>query len=267
MGMLSRVFLQPGDEVIIPEPSFLMYRIAVQCTGAGGVYIPLKSLNIDLDRIKDAVGSRTRMIFICNPNNPTGTIISRKSFDNFLKDIPQDIIIVIDEAYIEFVRDIECLRGIDFAETGKNIVTLRTFSKAYGLAGLRIGYCITSFEIADLLNRVRMPFNTSIPAQAGACAALDDEIFLNKTIQTIHQGIDFLYKSLEDMGIEFFKTQANFFLINVKKDSKLVFENMLQQGVIVRSMTSYGFPEYIRVNAGTFEENQRFIKALKKVLA
>ncbi|MDM8535462.1 histidinol-phosphate transaminase [Desulfobacterales bacterium HSG17] len=270
IGMLSRVFLQPGDEVIIPKPSFLMYKIAVQCTGAEGIYIPLKSLNIDLEGIKNAVTSMTRMIFICNPNNPTGKIISRENFEKFIKEIPQDIIIVIDEAYIEFVRDIECLQGIDFAETGrnpgKNIVTLRTFSKAYGLAGLRIGYCITSPEIANLLNRVRMPFNTSIPAQVGACAALDDEIFLNKTIETVHQGLDFLYKSLENMGLEFFKTHANFFLIDVKRDSKEIFEKMLRQGVIVRSMTSYGFPEYIRINVGTFEENQKFVKALKKAL-
>jgi len=266
IGMLARVFLQIGDEVIIPRPSFLMYEIAVQCTGAAGVYIPLRSLNIDLDRIKKSVTSKTKMIFICNPNNPTGTIIYRENFDNFLKEIPQEIIIVIDEAYIEFVRDLQCMQGIDYAKTGKNIVTLRTFSKAYGLAGLRIGYCIAPGEIAGLLNRVRMPFNTSIPAQAGACAALDDKTFLNKTIQTIHQGLDFLYESLEKMGVEFFKTQSNFFLIDVKKDSKEIFEKMLRQGVIVRAMTSYGFPEYIRVNTGTLEENQRFIKALKKAL-
>lgn len=267
IGMLARVFLQPGDEVIIPKPSFLMYEIAVQCTGAKGVYVPLDSLCIDLEAVKNSITSQTRMIFICNPNNPTGTILSKKSFENFLQEIDQDIIVVIDEAYIEFVRDKDCLQGIDYANSADNIVTLRTFSKAYGLAGLRIGYCITKPDIANLLNRVRMPFNTSVPAQAGACAALDDEEFLNNTIQTTHQGLDYLYESLEKMGIEFFKTQSNFFLINVKQDSKQVFEKMLQQGVIVRAMTSYGFPEYLRVNSGTSEENQRFIKALKKALA
>ncbi|GBC59522.1 histidinol-phosphate transaminase [Desulfonema ishimotonii] len=230
IGMLAQVFLRPGDEVIIPRPSFLMYDISVQCTGATGVYLPLRDLGIDPEDIRQAITPRTRMIFICNPNNPTGTIITQEAFDRLLNDIPPGIIVVVDEAYIEFVRDARCLHSTGCAVSDRPVVTLRTFSKAYGLAGLRVGYGITTAEIANLLNRVRMPFNTSIPAQAGACAALEDTAFLEKTIRTVHEGIDFLYAALDDMGVRYFPTQSNFFLIDVKRDAGEVFEHMLREG-------------------------------------
>ena len=266
IGMLGLVFLQPGDEVILPEPSFLLYGIVVQCTGAVSVYIPLRSLDIDLGGIRKAITPKTRMIFLCNPNNPTGTIITKDAFDRFLQDIPQGIIIVVDEAYIEFTRDPECLQSIKYANTDSAIITLRTFSKAYGLAGLRVGYGISNPKIAELLNRVRMPFNTSIPAQAGASAALDDEDFLKRTILTVHEGLDFLYNSLSRLHIRYFTTQSNFFLIDVRREADEVVEKMLRQGVIVRSMTSYGFSQYIRVSVGTREENIRFVETLKEII-
>ncbi len=266
IAMLARVFLKPGCEVIIPHPSFLMYEISAKASGASLVKVPLNSLSIDLDGIKNAVTGKTRMIFLCNPNNPTGTIITNDEFEKFAKDIPENVILVVDEAYIEFVRDLSCLDSMTYLDGKNPLVILRTFSKAYGLAGLRIGYGITSVEISDLLNRVRQPFNTSLPAQAGACAALDDTKFLENTIRTVHDGLDFLYESLDGMGVEYFPTQANFMLINVKKNAHEVFEAMLRQGVIVRSMTSYGYPEFIRINSGTPYENKKFIKAFEKVM-
>ncbi len=266
IGMLARLFLQPGDEAILPQPSFLMYDIMVRCSGAASVYIPLKSLSIDLDGIKERITPKTRMVFVCNPNNPTGTVVSKKDFESFLKDIPQRVIIVVDEAYIEFVRDENFLDSVNYLDSDRALITLRTFSKAYGLAGLRIGYGIMPEEITGLLNRVRQPFNASLLAQIGACAALEDEVFLKKTINMVHEGLDFLHNALDRLGIEYFPTQANFFLIDVKKDADEVFENMLRQGVIIRSMRSYGYPEYIRVNVGLAEENVRFIKAIEKVI-
>jgi histidinol-phosphate aminotransferase len=266
VGMLTRALLQSGDEAILPRPSFLIYDIMVRCAGATPVYIPLKSLSIDLEGIKDKITSRTRMVFICNPNNPTGTIVSKKEFENFLESIPPQVVVVVDEAYIEFVRDQNCARSIDCFDDSKPLITLRTFSKAYGLAGLRIGYSVMPQEIAGLLNRVRQPFNASSLAQAGAIAALQDKAFLKKTINLIHEGLNFLYAALDRLGVKYFPTQANFFLIDIEKDADEVFESMLWQGVIVRSMTSYGYPKYIRINVGLNEENVRFINAFEKVI-
>ncbi|WDN90612.1 histidinol-phosphate aminotransferase [Desulfosarcina sp. BuS5] len=266
IGMLARVFLKPGDEAIMPKPSFLMYDIMVNSSGATPVHVPLKSLALDLQGMAAKITKKTRLIFICNPNNPTGTIVSKKDFNRFLENIPENVPVVLDEAYIEFVRDPECVNGVDYINSGRAVVTLRTFSKAYGLAGLRIGYGVMPKEIAELLHRVRQPFNANRLAQAGALAALEDEPFLTKTVGIVHKGIDYLFESLEKMRIQAFPTQANFLLIDVGRDADAVFEKMLRMGVIVRSMKSYGYPEYIRINAGLPEENARFISALKAVM-
>jgi histidinol-phosphate aminotransferase len=266
IGLLTRAFIMPGDEVIIPAPSFLMYEIMAKSAGAGLVNVPLKSLSIDLDGIAGRISEKTRMIFVCNPNNPTGTVLSKGDFDKFIAKVPQDVIIVADEAYIEFVRDENCFKGIDYLGSGRPVVTLRTFSKIFGLAGLRIGYGVMPGEITGILNRIRPPFNASSLAQAGAIAALGDQAFLKKTAALVHDGLDFMYDALSRMGIKYFPTQANFFLIDVGKKADDVFESLLKEGVIVRSMRSYGYPEYIRVSVGLPEENTRFLKALEKVL-
>jgi histidinol-phosphate aminotransferase len=266
LGMLSRVLLGPGDEAVMPKPSFLMYEISVRASGAEPVFVPLKELGIDLDGIADAVSNRTRIVFLCNPNNPTGSVIDQKRLSSFLAALPEGIVVVLDEAYIEFVRDPESARGLSLMGTGRPLVTLRTFSKAYGLAGLRVGYAVMPAELAELLHRVRMPFNVSSLAQAGAFAALDDHAFLNKTVRQVHKGIDYLFEALAEREIACFPTQANFFLIDVKKSADEVFEELLKKGVIVRSMSAYGYPTYIRVNAGADAENRRLIHALEQVL-
>ena len=266
IGMLACVFLQPGEEVILPRPSFLMYEITSCSVGATPVFVPLKSLSIDLEKITEKITSKTRMVFLCNPNNPTGAIIYKNDFEKFLKKIPPEVIIVVDEAYIEFVRDQNCAGSIDYIDDTRPLITLRTFSKAYGLAGLRVGYGIMPKEIANLLNRVRLPFNTNSLAQAGACAALEDTIFFKKTLALVHEELDFLYDALNRLSIKYFPTQTNFFLVDVCKDADEIYENMLRQGVIVRSMKSYGYSNYIRINVGLHEENVRFVKALEKSL-
>ena len=266
IGMIARAFLRPGDEAVLPLPTFLMYDIMIRCAGATPLTVPLKSLSIDLKSIKEKLTPRVRLVLLCNPNNPTGSAFNKDDFEKFIKDIPSNVLVVLDEAYMEFVRAKGCVSGIAYLGSGTPLIVLRTFSKAYGLAGLRIGYGVMSAEISSLLNRVRQPFNTNLLAQAGAVAALDDDSFLKKTIDLVHEGIDFLYDALTKIGVSFFETQANFFLVDVKKNADNVYEEMLRQGVIVRSMTSYGYPSYIRVNVGLASENKRFIEALKKVL-
>jgi len=266
IGMLTRAFLGPGTEAIIPKPTFLMYEICVVGNGATPVFIPLNSLTMDLDAMREAVTDRTRMVFICNPNNPTGTVVHRPAFEHFLDGLPDHVVVVLDEAYFEFVRDPNGFSGIEYLDSTRPVVVLRTFSKAYGLAGLRIGYGVMPAAVADVLHRVRQPFNAGSLAQIGAVAALADDSFLKKTVTLVHQGLDFLYEELDRLGVRYFPTQANFFLIDVDRDADQVFADMLRQGVIVRSMASYGYPRYIRINVGLPEENARFLDALKRVL-
>jgi histidinol-phosphate aminotransferase len=267
LGFLAQALLQPGDEVIVPTPSFLMYTIVTQCAGATPVMVPLKQMTIDLDAVLDRVNDKTRLIFICNPNNPTGTLLTQSTLDTFLKALPADIVVVIDEAYIDFVQDTRCARGLSFLDGEPPVVTLRTFSKAYGLAGLRVGYGVMPAQVAELLNRVRMPFNVNALAQTAAVAALDDTDFLNKTISLVHGGLDFFYAALDKRQVRYFKSQTNFFLIDLACDAKVVFDQLLRQGVIVRPMTAYGYPQYIRINVGLPGENQRFLDALDLILA
>jgi histidinol-phosphate aminotransferase len=266
IGMLARVFLQPGDEVILPQPSFLMYEIMTRAADAFPRMVPLRDLAIDLEAVADAVTPKTRMIFLCNPNNPTGTIFRRPGFERFLDRLPADVILVIDEAYIEFATDPDCPQGIDYLDCGRPLATLRTFSKAYGLAGLRIGYGVMPPEMASLLHRVRQPFNTGTLAQVGAIAALEDDAFLDQTLTLVHDGLADLQSALSRLGLRWFPTQSNFFLIDVNTDADDVFQKMLEQGVIVRSMAAYGYPQHIRINVGRPEENERFVKALETVL-
>ena len=267
IGMLTRALLKPGDEAIIPRPSFLMYDIMVRSAGAILVHVPLKALTIDLEGFLKQVTSKTRMVFVCNPNNPTGTVVTKEAFDRFLADLPPHVVVVMDEAYVEFVRDKNAPNGLDYFSEKRPLVILRTFSKAYGLAGLRIGYGVMPEYLSDLLNRVRQPFNVNLLGQLAARTALDDRAFLDMTIRLTHEGLDALYISLEKSGIKYFPTQTNFFLIDVQRDADDVYRGLLDQGVIVRSMTSYDYPTYIRVNVGLPEENTYFVEALKRVLS
>lgn len=266
IALLMRALVQPGDRVVIPSPSFLMYDISAKAAGAVIDVVPLKDLAMDLNAMAERIDDTTRMVFICNPNNPTGTIVTQAEFDRFMDRLPDHVVVVVDEAYIEFARDPDCLKTGRPADLDRPLVTLRTFSKAYGLAGLRVGYGIMPAMLAEVLHRVRQPFNVNALAQAAALAALDDTEFFDQTVDLVHRGLDVLYAGLSRLGLTYFTTQANFFLIDVRQPAQAVFEKMLHQGVIVRSMKAYGFPTYIRVNVGLEKENQRFLKALETVL-
>jgi histidinol-phosphate aminotransferase len=265
--LLVRTFLREGDEVIIPEPSFLMYEIMVQAQGAQPIKVALRERVLDLAAMAHRISSKTRMIFVTNPNNPTGTIVFREDFESFLQSVSPEIIVVMDEAYIEFARDKACPAGLDYLNGENTVVTLRTFSKVFGLAGLRIGYGVMKREVADLVNRVRQPFNTNLLGQVGALAALDDDAFFEETLKTVHDGLDYLYREVEKLGLPYFRTETNFFLIDVKQDARQVFEKLLRRGVIVRPMAAYGYPNYIRINAGLPRENERFIEALGQIMS
>ena len=267
IAMLTRALLTGGDEAIMGDPSFLMYDIMIRSAGAVPVHVPLRSLSLDLEGFLKRVNLKTRMVFICNPNNPTGTVISKGQFEKFLDALPSRVVVVVDEAYIEFVRDTDSPNGLEYLSPERPLVVLRTFSKAYGLAGLRIGYGVMPETISDLLHRVRQPFNANILGQSAALAALDDDAFLEKTVRMTHTGLDTLYKSLDEMGLRYFPTQTNFFLIDVAQDADAVYQALLSRGVIVRSMTAYEYPTYIRINVGLPEENADFIRALKVVLS
>jgi histidinol-phosphate aminotransferase len=267
IAMLVRALVQSGDRVIVPRPSFLMYAITATAAGAVVEAVPLKNLAMDLDAMAERVTTDTRLVFVCNPNNPTGTVVDHQTFDRFMARLPDGVVVVVDEAYIEFARNSDCLKTGRPSDLDRPLVSLRTFSKAYGLAGLRVGYGIMPAALAEVLNRVRQPFNVNAMAQAAAAAALDDRVFLQQTVSLVHRGLDALYSGVGNLGLNFFRSEANFFLIDVGQPADIVFENMLRRGVIVRSMRAYGFPTYIRINVGLEEENRRFLKALETVLS
>jgi len=267
IGMLARVLLRPGEEVIMNDPSFSMYAIMTRLSEAVPVQVPLVDKAVDLETIAAAVTPRTRLIFLTNPHNPTGSAFTGAQLEKFLAAVPETVTIVMDEAYVEFAREGQCADSRRFFDDRRLLVTLRTFSKAYGLAGLRVGYGIMPAELAELLNRVRQPFNVNSLAQAAALAALDDTDFLDHTRRTVQEGLENLAAAMTDMGLTCFPTQANFMLVDVQTDADSIFEKLLEAGVIVRSMVSYGYPTCLRITAGLPGENERFAEALRKVIS
>jgi len=266
IGMLAAAFLRPGDEVVMPKPSFQMYEIAARAAGAVPVEVALKGFRTDVEAMAARLTPRTRIVFVNTPHNPTGSIVTRAELEALMALLPAEVILVIDEAYIEFMRDPAGPDSVDYVSGDRPVVGLRTFSKAYGLAGLRIGYGIMPAEVAEILNRVRQPFNVNLPAQVAAAAALDDFEFLEETLRVVHAGVDYLQRSLTALGLDCRPTQANFLMFQVPGSAQRVFDGLLDRGIIVRPLASYGYPDHIRVNAGRPEENQRFVEALREVL-
>ncbi len=266
---LVKACLEPGDEVITSHPSFLMYQKFVQIRGGINKILPHKDMRHDFDAIADAVSDRTRLLFLDNPNNPTGAVFDRKTLQRLRNALPESVVVVLDEAYVDFVDPALHLDSIELikqAGDGPQIVSLRTFSKAYGLAGLRLGFGVMSAELASMLHRVRQPFNINSLAQIGALAALDDIEHYERTINGTRSGRSFLQEAVCKLGCSCHPSQANFFLIDVGGDADTLYEAMLYKGVITRSMHAYGYPSCIRITVGTEEENQRFLAALGECL-
>jgi len=261
-----RTFLSRGEEVIQAFPTFLFYEKITTSSGCRLISVPLKDFRINLDGILNAVTKKTKLIFINNPNNPTGTALAGAEVKDFLRSLSPDIVVVLDEAYIEFITDENIANGLELLKDFPRLIVLRTFSKLYGLAGLRIGYGFSSEDIVDYMNRVRQPFNVNLLAQAAAVAALDDRAFVAETLRILREGLEYLFTKLNELGIEYRPTQTNFFLIKSPLGGRKTYELMLREGVIIRSMESFGLKEYIRINVGLPEENKRFIETFKKVL-
>lgn len=266
LDLLVRALVPSGGEVISTTHTFLMYGLLTQAVGGVFRTVPLKNMAVDLEAVAQAVTDNTRLILLNSPNNPTGTVFTRTAWEDFLANLPPAVTVVLDEAYIEFADDPDVPDCLDYLSEERALVGLRTFSKAYGLAGLRVGYGFGPSELMDYLNRLRLPFNVNRLAQVGARAALTDTAFLERTRELVRTGRAFLAKGLTRLGLDFVPSQANFMLIYLEREGKQVYEAMLQEGVIIRAMDAYGYPEHIRVNVGLPEENQRFLAALKKVL-
>ena len=259
-----RTFLRPGDEAVLADQAFVIYRLVVRVAGGRSKIIPLRDFTHDLDAMGAALTAETRLVFLANPNNPTGTIYKKKEWERFLERVSAEVLIVVDEAYGEYVRDADYPDSLVYEGANKTILTLRTFSKMYGLAGLRIGYGVGPESIVAMMHRVRQPFNVNAAAQWAALAALEDQPHKTRTLETNRRGMEFLQEKLVRLGIRYVPSEANFLLIHVGDGSR-VFQGLLRRGVIVRPMQEYGLPEYIRVTVGTKEENQKFIEELEVV--
>ena len=259
-------YLSPEDEFITGEQAFLIGKISAKVMGAKFVGIPEKDYRHDLNAIRNAVTEQTKIIYVDNPCNPLGTKLSKKEIEDFVYSIPDGILIILDEAYYEFVRDEDFPDSTKFIKEGKNVLILRTFSKIYGLAGSRIGYGIGPPEIVSTISKTRIPFNVNRLGQIGALAALDDEEHIKRTLKVIGEGKEYLTKEFEKIGIFYIPTCTNFLTIKTNIDGEKLFMELLKKGIIVRPLAGYGIPEFVRVTIGTMEQNERFIKTLKETL-
>jgi len=261
--MALRAFLEKKDEIIIGFPTFLIYEIQGLIEEARVTRVPFKNNRLDLEAMAAAVSRKTKLIFVANPDNPHGTYVTDKEVERFLKKIPREILVLFDEAYYEFVTARDFPRTLDLIRKRGNIILTRTFSKAYALAGLRVGYAVTSPEIARILDTVRDPFNVNRFAQVCAAVALDQKAFLKKVKNLVEKGKEYIYKELDKLGLEYVKSQTNFILIDFGRDTAELNRYLLSQGVIVRMLCGWGLKRYFRVTVGLQKENRAFIKALK----
>jgi histidinol-phosphate aminotransferase len=260
---LGHAFLNAGDDVITCQYAFIVYKLLATAFSVRTIETPSPDYEQDLDATLDSVTSKTRLIFIPNPNNPTGTLISQRVIDNFMSRVPGNIIVVFDEAYFEFLDDPpDTLR---FIRDGRNVIVLRTFSKIHGLAGLRIGYAIAPPEMTEVLHKTRQPFNVNSIAQAGAIAALADDAHLRDTKRVIDEGRAYLQEQFAEMQIPFVPAAANFVMVNVG-DGCAVFQKLLQRKMIVRPLKGYGLPEWVRISIGTTEESRQLIAVLRDIM-
>jgi len=263
--LAARTFMRPGDEAVMARQAFIVYKLIVQAIGGVRREIPLADFTHDLDSIAQAITPRTRMVFLANPNNPTGTIYRRAAWERFLERVPPGVLIVADEAYFEYVRAADYPDSLRYQDSGRTILTVRTFSKLYGLAGLRIGYGIGPEEIIGLMQRVRQPFNVNSPAQWGALAALGDHDHVQRSLAASEEGLAYLTRELGRLRLTYVPSHANFVLVRVG-DGDQVFKRLLGQGIIVRPMAVYELPEYIRVTVGTMPENRKLIRGLEGIV-
>jgi histidinol-phosphate aminotransferase len=262
IDLAVRTFVQPGDEVVSADPSFVVYKMITQAAGGTNVIVQCKDMRHDLDAMAERITQKTRIVFIANPNNPTGTMNTKAEMDRFMGRVPDHVLVAVDEAYFEYVTRADYPDSLDYLREGRNVLALRTFSKIYGLAGLRIGYGITTAAIAELMNKVRQPFNTNSLAQVGALAALADRKHVEKSVTMNNEGKQFLFREFDRLGISYVPTEANFIMFETALEGREVYDRLLKTGVIIRPMG----PKKLRVTIGLPEENKRFAAALEAEL-
>ena len=263
--LLGHVFMAPARSIVMADYAFIVYRLIAASFGARVRDVPMRAFTHDLEAMSAGIEDDTSIVFIANPNNPTGTRVTSEEIARFMDTVPAHVIVCFDEAYIELIEPDAQTDTLRYVREGRKVIVLRTFSKTYGLAGLRIGYGLAAPECIQLLNRARQPFNVNQVAQVAACAALEDNDHVVKTRSLIREGVSFLEESFVCMGLEFVASCVNFVMVKVGEGQD-VFKKLLCEGVIVRPMRVYGLPEYIRVTVGTRVQNERFVDALKKVL-
>ncbi len=266
LELVARAFIAQGQAAIYSQHAFAVYPLAVQAVGGVGIEVPAKNFGHDLDAMAAAITANTKVVFIANPNNPTGTWFGRAEFEQFMAQVPDSVLVVLDEAYVEYVTDADFINGFDYVNQYPNLLVSRTFSKAYGLASLRVGYAIASPDVTNILNRVRQPFNVNSFALAAAVASLQDEAFVGQIRALNSAGMTQLEAGLSALGLAYIPSKANFIAFDTARPCVPVFNALLQQGVIVRPVANYGLPTYLRVSIGLESENARFLVALQQVL-
>jgi histidinol-phosphate aminotransferase len=265
--MIARAFLRPGDETVMASHTFPQYKHNAQVEGASCIEVPLRDGTHDLPAMLASVNERTRIVWICNPNNPTGTMVSHSDVQAFLDQVPASVMVVLDEAYVEYIDHPDFPNSLELLKQYPNLVILRTFSKIYGLAALRIGYGIGRPATIRSINQVREPFNTGRLAQAAAKAALLDDAFISFCREQNRKGIDYMCGEFEALGLDYFPAFGNFVMVDVKRAAESVFDGLLRRGIIVRGGHKLDFPTHIRVTVGSQQQNEAFIQALREVLA
>ncbi|MFO7994201.1 MAG: histidinol-phosphate transaminase [Marinobacter sp.] len=266
LEVIARCFADPACEVVFSQYAFAIYALVTQAIGATGVSVPAKEYGHDLNAMAEAVTDRTKLVFVANPNNPTGTVHGGEAIEAFLARIPAHVLVVLDEAYCEYLQGMGYVDGVSLLERFPNLIVTRTFSKAWGLASLRVGYSISSPEIANILNRVRQPFNVDSLALTAATAVLSDESYLQRSRQVNTEGMKQLESAFEQMGLNYIPSAGNFIAVDVGDWANDVNRLLLDQGVIVRPVGGYGMPGHLRVSIGLPEENDRFIESLARAL-
>lgn len=265
LDLVARAFLQPGSSAVYSQYSFAVYALATQSTGARAIVVPARDYGHDLDAMAEAIDPTTRIVFVANPNNPTGTFLSSAELEAFLVRVPSDVIVLLDEAYLEYLPPGMRFDSTQWLKRFPNLVISHTFSKAYGLAGLRVGFGFAQPDVTDILNRIRSPFNVNSLALVAATAALDDAAFLQRSYEINHSGLQHLQSAFAEMRLPYIASHGNFVLVKVGNAGEF-YEKLLRSGVIVRPVANYGLPEWLRVSVGLPEENEIFLQALASTL-
>ena len=267
LNMIGQAFLNPGDESVIPDPTFDAYRIATEFMAATPVYVPLKDDCIDLDRVLGAVTDKTKIVWICSPNNPTGTVLDKQVFDAFLDKLPDNIIVVLDQAYWEYIISENPANACDYLDTDARVIGIRTFSKVFGLAGLRIGYLTAHPAVVEVISKVKPPFNVNVLAQAAAKAALAEKAFKAQHLEVTRIEREKMIAAFQARGITVKPTQTNFLMVPLPFNGDKLFSRLLPQGVIVRPGSVFKIPNAIRLSIGNPEENRFFLEKFDQVMA